>query len=91
MDDVVKMWNFGGKSLEVACMTAGNPGSRIAHFRRHTAETSESRIAHYRKQAAKARSEAAKIADDTSRALMIEVADAWDRLAELEVPWPPAH
>ena len=44
----------------------------------------EARIAHYRRQAEEARSEADETADVTLRAILMEAAETWDGLAELE-------
>jgi hypothetical protein len=48
------------------------------------AEASEILIAHYRQRANEARSMAALVADPNSRAILLDVASLWDRLAELE-------
>jgi hypothetical protein len=47
-------------------------------------ETSDDRIAHYLKLAAEARGMASRIESGITRDTMLEVADAWDRLAHLE-------
>lgn len=57
-----------------------------------TFQTSEERIADYRRQADDARRKAGRATDPSARNALLEVADAWDRLAELERQelWPPA-
>jgi hypothetical protein len=55
------------------------PGDRCM-----SADTFKSRITLYRRQADETRSKAGQVADGSTRALMEEVAEAWDRLAELE-------
>ena len=49
-----------------------------------TDEASETRIAHYRQRAIEARSMAALAADPSARAILLDVANSWDRLAGLE-------
>ena len=44
----------------------------------------EARIAHYRRQAEEARSKADETTDVTLRAILMEAAETWDKLAELE-------
>ena len=44
----------------------------------------EARIAHYKRQAEEARSKANETTDATLRTILMETAEMWDRLAELE-------
>ena len=44
----------------------------------------EARIAHYKRQAEEARSKADETTDATLRTILMETAERWDRLAELE-------
>ena len=54
------------------------------------ADTTEIRIARYRWQADEARSRADQVTYTKTFALLLEVADQWDRLAELEQKLPQA-
>ena len=44
----------------------------------------EARIAHHKRLAEEARSKADETTDATYRAILLEAAESWDRLAELE-------
>jgi len=52
--------------------------------RRVIADTSETRIARYRRKADEARTRADQVTDAKTFTLLLEAADTWDRLAELE-------
>jgi hypothetical protein len=47
-------------------------------------QTLEARIAHHKRLAEEARSKADETTDATYRAILLEAAESWDRLAELE-------
>ena len=51
-------------------------------------QTSHERIALYRQRADQARRKAEKFMDDKARDVLFEVADTWDRLADLEARVP---
>ena len=44
----------------------------------------EARLAHHKRLAGEARTKAAETTDVTLRAILLEAAETWDRLAELE-------
>jgi len=54
-------------------------------------QTSEERIEHYRQKAAALRTRANGVVGDEPRAVMLQVADGWDRLAELERACSPSR